>query len=376
MPQDNTDPLLQDGPLETLNRRRRKERAREEAFVRSLYVVFLLMLASFAPYAIVIIVTWSVGPSAFRRIVIASILLLLFNCSVNWIVYGVMNRSFRRGYVKHVKRVLVNLALADCLTLGYWMTFTVLDLIFNVHPVVNGTHCVFNAFLIYACRMTYVVSLMGISLDRYIHVCHIQLYVPFGIGTAIEYAIAIPLSDRAEAYTAITLLLFMNCAVNWIVYGVMNLYFRREHIYSKVFSKRGTIIYSIVIWVLRFLSSVPPWPGSSGVPPRSWVESTEGLEAGAIFVMHDDGDEHDEVLSGVVGNLLLLAVIISVRTVGLRSYHNFLLSNLAVANLLTTAYWVPFIALDLILGYHPVVNNAHCIANAYIIHVCTTHWQK
>nr|KAG5696684.1 hypothetical protein BaRGS_012053 [Batillaria attramentaria] len=31
---------------------------------------------------------------------------------------------------------------------------------------------------------------------------------------------------------------------------------------------------------------------SSGVPPRSWVESTEGSKAGAIF-MHDDGDEDD-----------------------------------------------------------------------------------
>nr|KAG5713514.1 hypothetical protein BaRGS_025062 [Batillaria attramentaria] len=33
--------------------------------------------------------------------------------------------------------------------------------------------------------------------------------------------------------------------------------------------------------------------GSSGVPPRSWVESTEGSEAGTIFIMHDDGDEDD-----------------------------------------------------------------------------------
>nr|KAG5691426.1 hypothetical protein BaRGS_016342 [Batillaria attramentaria] len=33
---------------------------------------------------------------------------------------------------------------------------------------------------------------------------------------------------------------------------------------------------------------------SSGVPPRSWVESTEGSKAGAIFIMHDDGDEDNE----------------------------------------------------------------------------------
>nr|KAG5699287.1 hypothetical protein BaRGS_000489 [Batillaria attramentaria] len=32
---------------------------------------------------------------------------------------------------------------------------------------------------------------------------------------------------------------------------------------------------------------------SSGVPPRSWVKSTEGLEVGAIFILHDDGDEDD-----------------------------------------------------------------------------------
>nr|KAG5706017.1 hypothetical protein BaRGS_028126 [Batillaria attramentaria] len=33
---------------------------------------------------------------------------------------------------------------------------------------------------------------------------------------------------------------------------------------------------------------------SSGVPPRSWVESTEGSKAGAIFITHDDGDEDDD----------------------------------------------------------------------------------
>nr|KAG5702981.1 hypothetical protein BaRGS_014804 [Batillaria attramentaria] len=32
---------------------------------------------------------------------------------------------------------------------------------------------------------------------------------------------------------------------------------------------------------------------SSGVPPMSWVESTEGSKAGAIFIMHEDGDEDD-----------------------------------------------------------------------------------
>nr|KAG5697291.1 hypothetical protein BaRGS_004957 [Batillaria attramentaria] len=39
---------------------------------------------------------------------------------------------------------------------------------------------------------------------------------------------------------------------------------------------------------------------SSGVPPRSWVESTEGSKAGAIFIMHDDEDEDDESQDAIV----------------------------------------------------------------------------
>nr|KAG5706515.1 hypothetical protein BaRGS_028686 [Batillaria attramentaria] len=42
---------------------------------------------------------------------------------------------------------------------------------------------------------------------------------------------------------------------------------------------------------------------SSGVPPKSWVESTEGSEAGAIFIMHDAGDEDDGRRYDKYGNL-------------------------------------------------------------------------
>nr|KAG5701020.1 hypothetical protein BaRGS_022731 [Batillaria attramentaria] len=99
--------------LKRLRRRVQKERAREEAFLRSLFIVFLLMAVSFLPYAVVLALDASIGP-LLPEVAIPSSLLLLFNCAANWIVYGVMNRSFRRGYVKRVKCVLGTCCKRTC----------------------------------------------------------------------------------------------------------------------------------------------------------------------------------------------------------------------------------------------------------------------
>lgn len=51
--------------------------------------------------------------------------------------------------LSNVHNLLVaNLALADLLILGYWMTFFVLDLLLGYHPVAGDVHCAFNGCLI------------------------------------------------------------------------------------------------------------------------------------------------------------------------------------------------------------------------------------
>nr|KAG5701022.1 hypothetical protein BaRGS_022733 [Batillaria attramentaria] len=93
---------------------RQKERAREEAFIRSLCVVFILILISIFPFGVITTISSALPGSIPTEVAVLSVLLYYFNCSVNWIVYGVMNRSFRRGYVMHVKRVLGTCCRCPC----------------------------------------------------------------------------------------------------------------------------------------------------------------------------------------------------------------------------------------------------------------------
>lgn len=80
-----------------------KRRAKEKAFVRSLFVVVVLFFCCFLPFTLVHAV------DSYRQlapeVVISADLLMFFSSTVNWIVYGVMNPSFRRGYKKLLSRV-------------------------------------------------------------------------------------------------------------------------------------------------------------------------------------------------------------------------------------------------------------------------------
>ena len=91
--------------IQNLQRRHRKKRAREVAFVRSLFVVCIIMFICFIPYGVINIISSSVE-NVPPEVVILGNMLLFFNNSVNWIVYGAMNPVFRKGYVKYMRRVL------------------------------------------------------------------------------------------------------------------------------------------------------------------------------------------------------------------------------------------------------------------------------
>ena len=72
------------------------------------------------------------------------------------------------------------------------------------------------------------------------------------------------------------------------------------------------------------------------------------------------------ILSGFFGNWLLIAVVFK-QYQSKRCVHNLFIVNLALADMLTLVYWFTFFVLDLILGYHPIVDNAHCVVNGVII---------
>lgn len=77
-----------------------------------------------------------------------------------------------------------------------------------------------------------------------------------------------------------------------------------------------------------------------------------------------------EVVVGVFGNLLLINSMLSSQSFNISHVHNLFIANLALSDLIPLAYWMPFFILDLILGYHPVVNNTHCMVNGYIVGTC------
>ena len=101
--------------IRQLQKRARKDRARESAFVRSLLLVFIFTFMSIVPADVSIIIASSVGsaasPPPVVMVVMVVNMLLFFSGSVSWVVYGLMNPVFRKGYVRCA---LVYLATLRC----------------------------------------------------------------------------------------------------------------------------------------------------------------------------------------------------------------------------------------------------------------------
>ncbi|XP_012941243.1 muscarinic acetylcholine receptor gar-3 [Aplysia californica] len=74
------------------------------------------------------------------------------------------------------------------------------------------------------------------------------------------------------------------------------------------------------------------------------------------------------LVSGTLGNILVLLTLIKCSS--LHSLHYVFVANLAIADLIIEAYSSPFVLYDLLLGYHPVVNNDHCIFNGFLVVTC------
>lgn len=68
---------------------------------------------------------------------------------------------------------------------------------------------------------------------------------------------------------------------------------------------------------------------------------------------------------GVLGNGFLLLVLGSQRT--LWQVHNIFIANLALADLVVVSSSMPYLFGDLVLGYHPVVNDVHCQVNGFFL---------
>ncbi|KAK3780717.1 hypothetical protein RRG08_050683 [Elysia crispata] len=74
------------------------------------------------------------------------------------------------------------------------------------------------------------------------------------------------------------------------------------------------------------------------------------------------------MISGTLGNILVLVTL--AKCPSLHSLHYVYVANLAVADLIIEAYSSPFVMYDLMLGFHPVLNRAHCVFNGFLVVTC------
>ncbi|KAK7099475.1 uncharacterized protein [Littorina saxatilis] len=95
---------------------------------------------------------------------------------------------------------IASLALADLLILGYWWPFFCVDLIVDFHPVANQKHCQINAVISVALSLVYVTSLIMVTLNRFMLVCHSRRYEQcFSPKTTVLGVIALWVGSIASA---------------------------------------------------------------------------------------------------------------------------------------------------------------------------------
>ncbi|KAK7496675.1 hypothetical protein BaRGS_00012082, partial [Batillaria attramentaria] len=71
---------------------------------------------------------------------------------------------------------LVNLVLVDLYLLAYYFPMMLAGLLLGRYPAVNHTHCVVTGYLAAVSYQAFLLTLLLISLDRCMRVCHYDLY--------------------------------------------------------------------------------------------------------------------------------------------------------------------------------------------------------
>ena len=94
--------------LRTFRRSRkasRKRTANDVALVRSLLVISIGLFLFYVPFVVTLLLTFLLGCSVPPALSATSMLLLLMNCCVNWVIYGIMNTAFRKNFADTLRRL-------------------------------------------------------------------------------------------------------------------------------------------------------------------------------------------------------------------------------------------------------------------------------
>ena len=89
---------------------RKQAKASDAALVRSLLVITVGLLVFYTPFVVTLILTFFHGHSLPPALPATATLLLFVNCSVNWLIYGIMNTAFFKEY----KAILRTLWCSSC----------------------------------------------------------------------------------------------------------------------------------------------------------------------------------------------------------------------------------------------------------------------
>ena len=78
---------------------RKRQKPPDLALVRSLLVISVCIFLFYAPFIVNIVLTFVLKDDVPAELPVTATLLLLANCGINWIIYGVMNTAIRQAYV-------------------------------------------------------------------------------------------------------------------------------------------------------------------------------------------------------------------------------------------------------------------------------------
>ncbi|XP_013093969.2 melatonin receptor type 1A-like [Biomphalaria glabrata] len=71
---------------------------------------------------------------------------------------------------------IINLAVADLTIIAYVVPWTVVGLVIGYYPVTSMSLCVFNGVIIVTGYLASLMTLMVISINRYLNICHREIF--------------------------------------------------------------------------------------------------------------------------------------------------------------------------------------------------------
>ncbi|KAK7495564.1 hypothetical protein BaRGS_00013262 [Batillaria attramentaria] len=92
------------------------------------------------------------------------------------ILYTLLTDQQYRQMANTYTVYMVNLVITDLYFETYFFPLLILDYSLGHHPVVNGSHCAVTAYLALTAYCVFLSTLVAISVDRYVCICHYVNY--------------------------------------------------------------------------------------------------------------------------------------------------------------------------------------------------------